>query len=256
MIGDIVKRTKMKKQIQLWILTVFLTFAIVLLPHARTAYADSSLSMRQILKRTESHYQGVNAFTADFLQLTTSAATNTITTEASGILYYEKPRQMRWEYKTPDAQIFVANDGLAWLYVPSERQISLFDARTFFDSPLAQTFFDGISGLQKHFEVSLDPAQSNLSTAVLKLVPKKEDPNIKRLRLWVDLKSHQINRIETQDALANTNLIVLKSQEPASDLKSDLFQLNVPPSTLVVDTQGRELSQSEIEKLKAKLLQK
>jgi len=245
----------MKKQIPFWILTAFLT-CMFALPHERAACADSVLSMREILKRTESHYQELKAFTADFLQLTTSAATNTITTEASGILYYQKPRQMRWEYKSPEPQIFVANDGLAWLYVPSERQISLFDSNTFFSSPLAQTFFDGVSGLQKHFEVSLDPAQSSLATAVLKLIPKKEDPNIKRLRLWIDLKSYQIDRVETQDALANTNLIVLKSQKPTSDLKSDLFQLNIPPSTLVVGTDGQELSQSEIKKLKARLLSK
>ena len=255
MILNMARRSKMRKQIPIWILAILLS-CNYLLPRERLAHADSPLSMGEILKRTEAHYQEQKAFTADFLQLTTSAATNTITTEASGMLYYQKPRMMRWEYKTPESQIFVANDGLAWLYVPSEHQISLFDATTFFSSPLAQTFFDGISGLQKHFDVSLDPTQSSLATAVLKLVPKKEDPNIKRLRLWIDLKSYRIDRIETQDALANTNLIMLKSQKPAPHLNSDLFQLNVPPSTLVVDTNGQELQQSEINKLKARLRSK
>ncbi|MCK8602642.1 LolA family protein [Desulfoferrobacter suflitae] len=243
----------MKKHRLLSIMTVFFA-CISVLPDKPACYADSSLSMGEILRRSESHYQGLKGFTADFLQLTTSAATNTITTEASGVLYYQKPRQMRWEYKAPEPQVFVANDGLAWLYVPSERQISLFDSKAFFESPLAQTFFDGISGLQKHFEVSLEHTKSSLTTAVLKLVPKKEDPNIKQLRLWIDLKTYQIDRVETQDALANTNLIMLKGQKPAPNLKSQLFQLSIPPSTLVVDTEGRELPQAEIDRLKAKLL--
>lgn len=244
----------MKRQIKIWlipILAVFLVFA-----GKGFSRAESPLAMGDILKRTESHYLRLKAFTADFLQLTTSSATGTVTTEASGILYYQKPRQMRWEYKTPEPQVFVANNDVAWLYVPSEHQVSLFDAKTFFSSPLAQTFFDGITGLKNHFDVTLDPVQSTLALAVLKLVPRKEDPNIQQLRLWIDLKSYQITKVETQDALANTNLIVLRSQKDTSDLNADLFQLDIPPSTNVLDAQGRELSQAEIQKLKRKLLPK
>ena len=244
----------MKKQVKFWLIPVL---AVLLIAAAvRPSLAAAPVAMGEILKRTESYYQGLQAFSADFVQLTTSSATNTITTEAAGILYYQKPRQMRWEYQTPEPQVFVANREIAWLYVPSEHQISLFDAKTFFNSPLAQTFFEGISGLKKHFEVTLDPVQSTLAVAVLKLIPKEEDPNIKQLRLWIDLKSYEITKVETQDALANTNLIVLKSQKDVPDFKADLFQLQVPDSTNVVDAEGRELSQVEINKLKRKLVPK
>jgi outer membrane lipoprotein carrier protein len=229
----------------LWILCIFVV--------SHPCHAQSRYSMGEILKGTESHYQNLQAFTADFLQLTTSSATNTITTEASGILYYQKPRQMRWEYKTPEPQVFIANHGLAWLHEPSERQISLFDAATFFNSPLAQTFFDGVSSLKTHFDVSLDPAHSTPTVAVLKLVPQKEDPNIRQLRLWIDLKGYEISKVETEDALANTNLIVLKSQKAITGMKTSLFELNVPPSTNVVDADGRVLSQAEINNLKRKV---
>ena len=231
-----------------------LILCITILPYPSRAQAP--YSMGEILKGTESYYQNLKAFTADFLQLTTSSATNTITTEASGILYYQKPRQMRWEYKTPEPQVFIANHELAWLHEPSERQISLFDARTFFNSPLAQTFFDGVSGLKTHFDVSLDPAHSTPSVAVLKLVPQKEDPNIRQLRLWIDLKTYEITKVETEDALANTNLIVLKSQKAITGMKTSLFELNVPPSTNVMDTEGRALSQAEINNLKRKVASK
>ena len=226
----------------------------IFFPHPTRA--QSHYSMGEILKGTESYYQNLQAFTADFLQLTTSSATNTITTEASGILYYQKPRQMRWEYKSPEPQVFIANNEVAWLHEPTERQISLFDAKTFFSSPLAQTFFDGVSGLKAHFEVSLDPAHSTPSLAVLKLVPQKEDPNIRQLRLWIDLKTYEITKVETEDALANTNMIVLKSQKAITNMKNSLFELNVPPATNVVDADGRALSQAEINNLKRKVASK
>jgi len=237
-------------------LLIMILLAFLVLQAKGFSQAESTLPMGEILQRTEAYYQNLRAFTSEFLQVTTSSATNTITTEASGLLYYQKPRQMRWEYHTPEQQVFVANQKLAWLYEPSEHQISLFDASKFFDSPLAQTFFDGISGLKKNFEVSLDNERSNTSVAVLKLTPKKEDPNIKELRLWIDVKTFEIIKVETQDALANTNRIVLKSQKASVDLNATLFQLDVPSSTSVVDTEGRKLSESEIKNLRQKLLSK
>lgn len=215
--------------------------------------AQSNLSVAEILRNTESYYQQLQAFTAYFDQYTTSSAATSMTNEASGRLYYQKPRQMRWEYETPEPQVFVANKELAWLYVPSEKQISLFDADTFFGSPLAQTFFDGVGKLKSHFDVSLDATRSDRLSAVLKLIPRKEDPNIQLLRLWIDLKTFKIERVETQDAMANTNLIVLKSEKPVPHVDDKLFQMEVPSSATVVDAEGRELSPSEIEQLKNKL---
>ena len=114
---------------------------------------EAAPSLDTILAKTEARYQQLRAYTADFDQWTTSAATNTITTEASGKLYYQKPRKMCWKYKVPEAQTFIVNRQYAWLHVPSENQISLFDTKAFFSSPLARTFFDGIFELKKHFKV-------------------------------------------------------------------------------------------------------
>lgn len=228
-------------------LALFFAFWALYPCHALAAH---SLTLGEILQGTETYYQHLSAYTADFSQYTTSATASSMKTEASGKLYYQKPRQMRWEYKSPEPQVFVANRNTAWLYVPSEKQVSIYDAKTFFDSPLAQTFFEGVNKLRAHFNVSLDPNRSNSDTAVLQLIPKHEDPNIKLLRLWIDLQTFQITRVETQDALANTNLITLRNQKAVSHLDDKLFQMNFPPGTIVVDSQGRELTPQQVQKLK------
>ncbi len=219
---------------------------------ARLAAAGPPLG--KILDQTEAKYKHIQAFTASFRQSTTSAAAGTITPgEATGRLYYAKPKQMRWEYDKPEAQVFVANNAYAWLYVPSENQVSLFDANKLFASPLAQTFFSGAVGLKKNFEITLDSALSNSNAAVLKLVPRQEDPNIKLLFLWIDLKTYGITRIESQDILGNTNRILIESLTPVSNLDHKLFQMDIPKGTHVLDADGRELSPAEIEALKSKI---
>lgn len=220
------------------------------------AGAKTHQAIGDILKQTEAYYQQIQAFSATFRQVTTSAAASAITkTEASGRLYYQKPRQMRWEYDKPEVQVFVANRDVAWLHVPGERQISLFDANSFFSSPLARAFFDGVVELKNHFVVTLDSTQSTGSAAVLKLVPREEDPNIKTLYLWIDLKTYRIQSLESHDLLGNVNRIVLDTQQIVSRLDPKLFQLEVPPSTAVVDINGQELAPADIEALKLKLKQ-
>ena len=213
-------------------------------------------SVNEVLRRIEAQYQKIQAFTANFRQVTSSGAASSMATEAHGKLYYQKPRQMHWAYEAPERQVFIANQQLAWLYIPSEKQIALFDAKAFFSSPLAQTFFDGIIELRKHFDVSVDPRLSTDERTVLNLIPKKEDPTIKSLSLGVDLTTYRIDTIESIDALGNTNRITLEDQTNLPRVDSALFQLNIPPSTTLVDPDGREIPPADVDKLKQKLQSK
>jgi outer membrane lipoprotein carrier protein len=225
-------------------------------PQRELSHAESPLAVGEILKKTGATYSQTRAFSANFHQSVTSAAASNMATEAAGKLYYEKPRQMRWEYEKPEPQVFVANQQLAWLYVPSEKQISLTDPKRIFSHPLAQTFFEGVTELKKHYEVTLDHGQSTRESAVLKLMPRKEDPEIKILYLSIDLQTYRISGIEVHNALGNINRISLDSQRIVASLDPKLFELDIPPSVDTVDTEGRPLSPSDIEKLKQKLLLK
>lgn len=243
---------KMKKIY--WLPSVGCLLLVLAWVHPGRAAGEPTLMLGEILRKVESNYQQTQAFTAYFRQLTTSAAASAMATEASGKLYYEKPRQMRWEYDKPEPQTFVANQHLAWLYVPAEKQISLYDAKALFSSPLAQTFFEGVVELKNNFEVTLDLNQSNVARAVLKLIPRKDDPQIKKLYLWIDLPSHRISAVESHDALGNTNKITLESQVVVPSLDAKLFQLEIPAATVVMDMDGRQLTTPEIDNLKRKLM--
>lgn len=229
--------------------------AILCLVWAGGALAAGPQSLGDILNKTEANYQNIQAFTAVFHQQTTSAAAAGAVNagEASGRLYYAKPRQMRWEYDKPEEQVFVANNQSAWLYVRAENQITMFDADKLFASPLARTFFDGVLTLKNNFDVTLESNRSNLSWAVLKLVPKQEDPTVKLLYLWIDLGTYRISRVESRDILGNTNTITIESFTQHSTLDPHLFQLEVPQSAKVFDADGRDLNPAEIEQLKARI---
>lgn len=232
---------------------ILLLAPLLVLFTSGTSRAAASPPLEDILKRTEEYYQQLPVFTSNFRQSTTSTAATAMTSQAEGKLTYKKPRQMRWEYEKPEKQVFVANNDLAWLHVPSENQISLFDAETFFSSPLARTFFDGVSELKNHFDVVLDFNLSTSASAVLKLVPRQEDPNFRELYLWIDMKTYRISQIESHDLLGNINRITLEPEKQVSSIDPATFQMKVSPSTIVTDMQGRQLPPAEVEMLLNKL---
>ncbi len=232
---------------------VFCFFSAVISPAPLHAEQSPAPALKDILNRTENYYQQIKAYTAHFRQRTMSATASGLSSEASGTLYYQKPRQMRWEYETPEKQTFVASRQYAWMYVPAEKQISLFEGEAFFASPLARTFFDGVFELRKQFEVNLDSRETTQNTAVLNLVPKKEDPHVKSLRLWISLQDYRIVSVETRDAMGNVNRLTIEAQKDAPGLESRIFQLDVPSGTLIMDPEGRQMSQSQIQELQQKI---
>lgn len=215
---------------------------------------ESHPTVNDLLKRTEASYLKMHAFSAEFQQSVTSQTTGGTISEASGRLYYQKPKKMRWEYDKPEPQVFVANQEIAWLYVPSEKQASLVDSQKIFSHPLAQTFFDGVGELKKHYEVTLDLRQSTDESMVLKLVPKQEDPEIKLLFLTIELPGYVVKAIEIHNSLGNINRISLESTKVATNLEGRLFQFDLSSDTTILDSEGRILNHAEIETLKQKLL--
>jgi outer membrane lipoprotein carrier protein len=251
---NITNRAALKTSLRRTVFPCLIVLLLFLHTAGPVSAAGPPRMLGEILGKTEANYQNIHAFTAIFHQKTTSAAAGTLSAaEAQGRLYYAKPRQMRWEYDKPEEQIFVANNQFAWLYVRAENQITMFDADKLFASPLARTFFEGALGLKNHFEVTLDPIESTQNVAVLKLVPRQEDPSVKLLYLWIDLRSYWISRIQSQDIVGNSNEIVIDSFKPYSSLDPGLFHPEVPPSAKVFGPDGRELSSAEIEQLKARI---
>ena len=220
---------------------------------ATTGEHGSLPRLDEILKRTEKRYSKTGAFTARFRQETTSAAAGSLTTKATGVFFYQRPRQMRWQYQEPEPQVFIANGSHAWLHVPEDFQINLFDAEEVFSSPLSRALLEGAVELKKYFKVSLNTKQSSPSEAVLDLVPLKEDPNVNSVMLRISLEDYRITGVDTRDALGNLNRLSFADQKDADHLDAKLFHLEVPDDTVVFDPNGQPVPEFRLKELQLQL---
>lgn len=100
---------------------------------AVVAAADSDIYVKQL----ETAYKRARTLQAKFLQQYSEGGK--VTRSESGTAYFRRPGKMRWEYASPEANLFVVDGKFAWFYVPQDHTVSRVAARESYDwrTPLA-----------------------------------------------------------------------------------------------------------------------
>jgi outer membrane lipoprotein carrier protein len=102
-----------------------------------TPGTDRSTEVASLLKRFTSAYQSSKTLRADFLE-TYFDNGKEVRAEA-GIAYFSKPGKMRWEYVSPETNVYVVDGKWAWFYVPADHTVTRIRAKESADArtPLA-----------------------------------------------------------------------------------------------------------------------
>jgi|SRR5215831_4611921 len=89
------------------------------------------------IRQMESTYKHARTLSARFLQEYSEGGR--VTRSEAGVAYFRRPGKMRWEYASPEANLFVVDGKFAWFYVPADRTVSRVAARDTNDwrTPLA-----------------------------------------------------------------------------------------------------------------------
>ncbi len=97
----------------------------------------SKTVVTQVVRRFEERYRNAVRLQATFLERYTENG-QVIRMEA-GKAYFQRPGKMRWEYESPEKNIFVVDGKTAWFYVPADHTVTRVSAKKSTDwrTPLA-----------------------------------------------------------------------------------------------------------------------
>src|SRR5256885_16352575 len=89
------------------------------------------------VSQLESAYKRARTLEAEFLQIYSEGGR--VTRTESGVAYFRRPGKMRWEYASPEKNLFVVDGKFAWFFVPADHTVSRVAARDSADwrTPLA-----------------------------------------------------------------------------------------------------------------------
>jgi outer membrane lipoprotein carrier protein len=112
---------------------VFLAYGCAMLAAVSATTPDS----KSIAAKLEARYRGAHTLQATFLERYSESG-QVVRSEA-GIAYFRRPGKMRWEYESPEKNLFMVDGKMAWFYVPADHTVTRAPAKQSTDwrTPLA-----------------------------------------------------------------------------------------------------------------------
>src|SRR5207244_7088713 len=89
--------------------------------------AAATQAAQNYVRQLETTYKNARTLQANFLQIYSEGSR--VTRTESGVAYFRRPGKMRWEYASPEKNLFVVDGKFAWFFVPADRTVSRVAAR-------------------------------------------------------------------------------------------------------------------------------
>jgi outer membrane lipoprotein carrier protein len=163
----------------------------------RASQAAAPPPAQEVAAALQKKYDTIRDFTADFVQQSEGGLLRKKQVER-GIVQIKKPGKMRWDYKSPEAKVFVSDGRRIYLHVPADNQVIVSSVPTEDEATTAVLFLVGKGNLTRDFTVSYAEAPA-ADTYSLRLQPKATQTDYDWLQVVVDRKTLQIRSLTAAD---------------------------------------------------------
>jgi outer membrane lipoprotein carrier protein len=186
-----------------------------------------ALDLPEVISGLQKRYASVETVRGSFQQTVRAPG---ILQEETGEFWLKKPGLMRWEYRSPEEQLFVADGSESFLYVPRDRQVTIqaFSAADLHNTPLR--FLLGSGDINRSFFVSWETEFKPRAegTLLLRLVPRRQEPDFAFLVLELDKRSFDLRRIAIREPGGSTSEFLLTNVTTNVKMNKKLFQFKTP----------------------------
>ena len=192
------------------------------------------MALETLVLKIQDVYEKTDDFKSSFSQETTIKSLNK-TERESGVVYFKKPRKMRWVYTKPKSKELVIGPREAWLYVAEDRLAYLQDSESLLRSKVTIKFMSGIGKLAEDFDIRYAEPGKKEGPYRLELQPKAYVEGIEKLFLTVNRENYQITSVLLTDVYGNVTKTTFSNTEFNRNLPDSLFTFKPPAGVDVID---------------------
>jgi outer membrane lipoprotein carrier protein len=194
-------------------------------------------NVHTVAQQVDEHYNQLRSFQADFTEIFQGSG---IQREETGTLWLKKPGKMRWEYRSPEEKLFLADGKMTWLYLPAERQARKSPLKNLEDvrSPLA--FLLGKTKLEKELKAlsfAPDLQAWKAEDVMLRGVPRGLEDRIEQVILEIT-PDHRIARILIDGVDDSVTEYRFSNQKENVEVSEKQFRFAAPAGTEVIEDSG------------------
>ncbi|MGE5285393.1 MAG: LolA family protein, partial [Actinomycetota bacterium] len=208
----------------------------LLLPLAASRAAGAESAGESLLRRVGERYAAARTLSATFRQEIPLQNVG-IVRKASGTVYFARPLKMRWDYKGPEAQLFLA-DGRYFYFRPagSSQVIRRAVDEKGLGGKIPLLLLFGKGEITALFRVDAADTRKGGEETVLRLSPRDDGaPEVRRIDLVVGTGDALIREIHVFDRMGGENHIYLSDVTVNPSLPPDFFRFRKPAGASVVD---------------------
>ncbi len=196
-------------------------------------------NVHDVARQVDEHYNQLQSFQAEFTEIYQGSG---IQREEVGALLLKKPGKMRWEYRSPEEKLFLADGKTTWLYIPAERQARKSPLKNLEDvrSPLA--FLLGKTKLEKELKVlsfAPDLRAWKPEDVMVRGVPLGLEDRIEQIVLEIT-PEHRIARILIHGVDDSVTEYRFSNQKENVAVADKQFRFTAPAGTEVIEEEGGE----------------
>ncbi len=211
-------------------LTVF--FLMLPLP----TLAEESLD--EVVQGLQKEVDSMKDWQADFTQKAYNALVRMNET-STGTVKIKKPGKILWKYLKPELQVLASDGKKIYFYAKEDKQVMIRDLQGSGLSGANLLFLAGTEKIKDLFQVQLlKETKAPEKTVLLKMTPKKPQPNLSYLVLGVDESSFEIQTLQTFDSYENNTYLEFSNLKKNSKLPDKIFKFKIPKGVEVQDTSG------------------
>ena len=210
----------------------FVLAAALAVPAALGAQARPSADA--IARALQTRYQGIQDFSADFVQTYRGGVLKTRTNQR-GTVAVKKPGKMRWVYTSPERNELISDGRKMYWYVPEDKQVTVSDVGSE-NASTSLMFLTGNGDIARDFTPSFVESGKPGALA-LKLVPRRAEPDYEYLVVTIDPATLQMQALTTRDRQGGENTITFTNMKENRRLPDKTFVFT-PPRGVNVVTDG------------------
>jgi outer membrane lipoprotein carrier protein len=216
--------------------------ALFLLTGSALAQSPAAPTAEAIASNLQQKYNRVADFSADFVHAYRGGVLKQQATER-GKLLVKKPGKMRWEYTAPERKLFVSDGRKIYSYIPADRQVVVSSVPRDEQAPTPALFLTGKGDITRDFAVAFDKVpDAPAGSIVLKLTPKRREPEYDSLTLVVEPKSLNLQMLITIDAQGGRSAFTFSNLKENIGVPDSQFVFQMPKNVdvdVVTDAGGR-----------------
>ena len=206
-------------------------------PVATPPTPQERVSLPDLIDGVERRLASIRDLSAEFTQVYEDSLNQTRSEQ--GHVYLRRPRQMRWEYRTPEEKLFVSDGKTVYLWIPAAGQVLYESVGDSFDERIPLMYLLGRQDLESEFEriAELRTPPKVAGARVLQMYPRRES-DVEAIILEVDPVSFDIRRLSLTRLDGSVWEVLFDEVQVNGDLEESFFEFEPPVGAQVIEGIG------------------